>query len=47
MEDADAYYEQASSFQYITRIRTPCLFQLAMDDPFVRRELFLAVLLCY
>ena len=33
---ADGYYSAASSFQHIPSIRTPCLFLVATDDPFVR-----------
>lgn len=32
----DDYYSKAESFQYIPSIRTPCLFLMAKDDPFVR-----------
>ena len=36
IEDSDTYYSQASSFQYIPKIKTPCLFPVALDDPFVK-----------
>lgn len=32
----EQYYRAAESFQYIPSIRTPCLFAVAADDPFVR-----------
>ncbi|BDA49595.1 Phospholipase ABHD3 [Coccomyxa sp. Obi] len=34
--EVDEYYRDASSFQYIQHIRTPCLFIVSTDDPFVR-----------
>ena len=36
IRDSDAYYAQSSSFQYIPKIRTPCLFTLALNDPFIK-----------
>jgi len=36
IKDSDTYYSQASSFQYIPKIKTPCLFPVALDDPFVK-----------
>ncbi|CAL8464532.1 g4067 [Coccomyxa elongata] len=35
-QEVDKYYRDASSFQYIQHIRTPCLFIVSTDDPFVR-----------
>lgn len=35
-ESVERYYRDASSFQYIHSIRTPCLFIVSEDDPFVR-----------
>lgn len=35
-QEVDKYYRNASSFQYIQHIRTPCLFIVSTDDPFVR-----------
>lgn len=32
----DDYYSDISSFQYISKIRIPCLFAAAADDPYVR-----------
>ena len=40
IEDSDTYYSQASSFQYIPKIKTPCLFPVAVDDPFVKCAAF-------
>lgn len=34
-EAAEDYYTAASSMQYIPQIRTPCLFLIAEDDPFL------------
>lgn len=36
-EAAEDYYTAASSMQYIPQIRTPCLFLIAQDDPFLGR----------
>lgn len=36
IEDSSLYYSQASSFQYIAKVKVPCLFPVAMDDPFVK-----------
>lgn len=35
-QEVDKYYRDASSFQYIQHIHTPCLFIVSTDDPFVR-----------
>ncbi|CAL5220658.1 g2704 [Coccomyxa viridis] len=37
IKDSDAYYAQSSSFQYIPKIRTPCLFPVALDDAFIKQ----------
>ena len=34
---AEDYYAAASSMQFIPQIRTPCLFLIARDDPFLGR----------
>ena len=34
---AEDYYTAASSMQYIPQIKTPCLFLIAEDDPFLGR----------
>lgn len=34
-EAAEDYYTAASSMQYIPQIKTPCLFLIAQDDPFL------------
>jgi predicted alpha/beta-fold hydrolase len=36
IEDSSSYYSQASSFQYIPKVKVPCLFPVALDDPFVK-----------
>ena len=36
IKGSDSYYDQSSSFQYIPKIRTPCLFTLALNDTFIK-----------